>query len=70
MRFPEGYWPKAFWCHAWPLAQAPDPVAPDLAARLHPEGLRLEERPERRLVTLTIERPLLAIKYGLGWELP
>src|SRR5207244_4394304 len=69
VRFPKGAWPENPSVHAWPLTQVPDPQAPDLAARLHPEGLHVETHRHRRTLSLSVERPLIYVKYALSWQL-
>ncbi|MEM7249254.1 MAG: helix-turn-helix transcriptional regulator [Acidobacteriota bacterium] len=70
VRFPKGYWPDGIRCHAWSLVQVPDPESLGLAERLHPEGLDLLCEKRRRLVSLSVDYPLVGFKYALEWTLP
>lgn len=68
--FPDGYQPVDVAGFVWPAIEVPDPDLPDLSTTLHPGGLPVVSSRSGRTVALEVERPLVGLKYGLGWELP
>lgn len=69
VRFPKGAFPGHFTAHVWPVNQAPDPSVSGLGAWLHPHGMSLETRQRSRKIVLTVEQPMIGVKYGLAWRL-
>jgi transcriptional regulator with XRE-family HTH domain len=51
---------------AWPAPQTPS-AGDDLAPSLHPEGRGLKLRVVRNRLTAVVERPLVGLRYALGW---
>ena len=70
LHLPEGYWPETAYLRTWPSTAVPDPRVRDFTEQMHPEGLKLRRDRRRRLVSLTVEYPLIDWSYNIGWILP
>lgn len=70
LHLPENYWPETIYLRTWPSAMVPDPRVRDFTEQVHPEGLKLRRDRRRRLVSLTVDYPLIDWSYNIGWILP
>ena len=69
LRFPRGCFPASLSARVVPRCQVFGGSAADRRALCHPEGFAFELDPRARRAVLTVEKPLVGMRYLVGWML-